>query len=529
MKQFFINLFLKIMASKAIYIPLLTGAVVATSGGVVAGVVHYQHTHEVVSAETDTEETTTTRDFQLKETTTAEVTTTVAEEPIELIPIEELEIVEDNSAEPTHEDVPVVESTGISSSGVYEVSQLVYGIDVSKWQGDIDWTRVANSGISFAMIKCGGNEGGLYEDVKFRQNIQGALANGIQVGVYFYSTATDAQTALKEASLCLDLIKDYQITYPVAIDWEDSGPYNGVTEAITTFCDIVASHGYQPMVYSNKNRWYNAFDGATLSSKYKTWMACYFNSYYYTSQRWKYGDDLPDFRYNYDMWQYGVTNTVDGINGWCDMNIAFFGYANYKVQGLQEPKVTIANPNNIRYLGSHSGQLDSNFDFWTGVNGTNSIGYNVTDMDCQVFNSSGQVVSWMNVYYFPDVYTIKYSFKDPKSGIVSASSKLEVISVTETFSGSDITISRDAEGKIPAGTDLTAGVSCTSSIGDTVYPIDYSMIKTSRIDGSQSVIAQNNIAAEILDSSNYTYKIRYVFDVPKDASNITYDVNLNII
>ena len=91
----------------------------------------------------------------------------------------------------------------------------MYGIDVSRWQGDIDWSKVAADGITFAMIKCGGGDDGLYEDRKFKQNIQGALANGIQVGIYFYSGATDAKTAYDEASFCINLIKDYQITYQI--------------------------------------------------------------------------------------------------------------------------------------------------------------------------------------------------------------------------------------------------------------------------------------------------------------------------
>ena len=76
-----------------------------------------------------------------------------------------------------------------------------------RWQGDIDWSAVAADGITFAMIKCGGGDDGLYEDRKFQQNIQGALANGIQVGVYFYSGASNAREAYDEASYCISLIR----------------------------------------------------------------------------------------------------------------------------------------------------------------------------------------------------------------------------------------------------------------------------------------------------------------------------------
>ncbi|MBE6119167.1 MAG: hypothetical protein E7189_01820 [Erysipelotrichaceae bacterium] len=526
MKQFFINLFLKIMASKAIYIPLLTGAVVAASGGVVAGVVHYQHTHEVVSAETDTEETT-TRDFKLKETTTtAEVTTEAETEPVELIPIEELTIIEDNSSEPVH-DVPVEEASGISSSDLYEVDQLVYGIDVSRWQGDINWSAVAADGITFAMIKCGGNEGGLYEDSKFKQNIEGALANGIQVGVYFYSGATNAQTALQEASLCLELIKDYQITYPVAIDWEmpyGAGSYSGVTDAISTFCNAVASHGYQAMAYSNKYRWYDCFDGGAISSRYKTWMACYFNEYQNNRTRWKYGDDVPDFNYGYDMWQYSSNGYVNGISGRVDMNIAFFGYANYKAPGLQEPKITIANTNNVRYYGSHSGASNQTWSSLDGVSAVNSLGYKA-DVEYHIYCSNGNEAWDSYAITHPDNYTIYYSFKDPKSGKITAKSNLSVIYVYETFNASDIYATLNADGTLPSSTDLTANVSCINNVGDSAPLADYSIIQVNKYDGSTSMINQIDVYSTRLDPINYNYIIRYTFDVPKDTY-VSYDVNL---
>lgn len=94
--------------------------------------------------------------------------------PVAVKDIEELEVVEDNSSEPSREDAEVSDSgteDTSSSDQIYEVNQLVYGIDVSRWQGDIDWSKVAADGITFAMIKCGGGDDGLYEDRKFKQNI----------------------------------------------------------------------------------------------------------------------------------------------------------------------------------------------------------------------------------------------------------------------------------------------------------------------------------------------------------------------
>lgn len=130
--------------------------------------------------------------------------------PIPVKDVEDLEIVEDNSSEPSREETEVEEPEPDqpSSNDVYEISQLTYGVDVSRWQGDIDWSAVAADGITFAMIKCGGGDDGLYEDRKFQQNIQGALANGIQVGVYFYSGASNAREAYDEASYCISLIRE---------------------------------------------------------------------------------------------------------------------------------------------------------------------------------------------------------------------------------------------------------------------------------------------------------------------------------
>lgn len=220
-----------------------------------------------------------------------------------------------------------------------EYSTVVKGIDVSKWQGSIDWNQVKNSGITFVMIKCGGRytgDGGLYEDSYFRQNIQGALNAGLKVGIYFFSQATTVTEAYEEASLCVDLIKDYNITYPVAFDWESASGYRvasanlsttALTEICETFADTVKSYGYTPMIYFNRTDWQNAVNTSVLTSKYKVWLATYYTAYYYTSTDWQYGNSRPYYSdIPYCMWQYGVTNVVNGISGYVDMDLALFDY-----------------------------------------------------------------------------------------------------------------------------------------------------------------------------------------------------------
>lgn len=440
--------------------------------------------------------------------------------PVAVKDIEELEVVEDNSSEPSREDAEVSDSgteDTSSSDQIYEVNQLVYGIDVSRWQGDIDWSKVAADGITFAMIKCGGGDDGLYEDRKFEQNIQGALANGIQVGIYFYSGATDAKTAYDEASFCINLIKDYQITYPVAFDWELDGDYNSVTEACETFCNVIKSYGYQPMVYSNRNRWYNNFNGEKLSNKFKVWMAAYWSEYYYTSTRWTYGDDLASFKWHYDMWQYGVTDTVDGIDGYVDMNIAFFGYANYKVNGAQDAALTVTNTNITRYLGHDSGKLNEGVDFMSGVKGVNSIGYEM-DVDYDIINSSGNSVDEEDALSQPGRYTVRYSFKDPKSGNITKDAVLNIVDVTAKLVTPDINVQSDVSGRLPAGFSFVNGVSGTNSLSENATLTQYEVIKRNIATGEEITMSPEQALANVYDVKNYTYSVVYYFDVPKDGT-----------
>lgn len=260
----------------------------------------------------------------------------------------------DVSEEDEHSNDDV--SDGTDKVPMVLTSNMSFGVDVSHYQSDhgaIDWKKVKDSGITFAIIKCGGrstsSDGKLYKDPAFEQNIVGALANGIQVGIYFFSQAKNTSEAAAEADYCLSLIQKYKITYPVAFDWESGKNYRvnkvkisnqQLTNICTTFADKIAAAGYTPMVYFCKNDWLGRVDGASLTKKYKTWLAYYFKDYYYTEKQWKPGDDGPEFDYNYDIWQYGVTNTVPGINYYTDMNVAMFSYDNYTID-LYEPYISL--------------------------------------------------------------------------------------------------------------------------------------------------------------------------------------------
>ena len=264
-------------------------------------------------------------------------------------------------------------SDGTDTVPMVLTSNMSFGVDVSHYQSDhgaIDWKKVKDSGITFAIIKCGGRsigtDGKLYKDPAFEQNIVGALANGIQVGIYFFSQAKTTSEASAEADYCLSLIQKYKITYPVAFDWESGKNYRvnkakisnqQLTNICTTFADKIAAAGYTPMVYFCKNDWLGRVDGASLTKKYKTWLAYYFKDYYYTERQWKPGDDGPEFDYNYDIWQYGVTNTVPGINYYTDMNVAMFSYDNYTID-LYEPYISTDSDTITVPYGKASAFLD---------------------------------------------------------------------------------------------------------------------------------------------------------------------------
>ncbi len=214
-----------------------------------------------------------------------------------------------------------------------EIPQASLGIDVSRYQGLIDWEAVAASGIQFAMIRVGYRTvetGMLNEDPFARYNLQEAQRAGIKVGAYFFSTAVNAAEAVEEAMFTANIIDKYQITYPVAYDCENYNDANsrqkGLDKATRTalamhFLDTIAARGYTPMFYSSKNAMTNSrdWDMETLSARYKVWAA------WYPSQPFPL---TPACTYTgvHHMWQYTDKAVIAGVNGGVDMNLAYFNY-----------------------------------------------------------------------------------------------------------------------------------------------------------------------------------------------------------
>lgn len=215
------------------------------------------------------------------------------------------------------------ENTGDSgSSGGSGGTTWVKGVDVSKYQGNIDWNQVKASGIEFAIIRVGYRgygTGVLVEDSTFRQNIKGATAAGLKVGLYFYSQAINETEAVEEASMVISLCQGYNISYPIYFDTEkvagDTGRADNISRAQRTanavaFCETIRNSGYKAGVYSYASWFYNQLNMASLSP-YSIWIAQYRNEL--------------SFDYSYDIWQYSSTGSVPGIPKPTDMNVSKLG------------------------------------------------------------------------------------------------------------------------------------------------------------------------------------------------------------
>lgn len=204
------------------------------------------------------------------------------------------------------------------SDGALSASSGTLGIDVSKWNGNIDWNKVKSSGVNFVIIRCGyrgSSAGALIEDPKFRANIKGAQAAGLRVGVYFFSQAVNEVEAVEEASMCINLCKGYSLSFPIYIDVEGSNGRGDTISAsqrtanIKAFCGTIQNGGYRAGVYSNKTWFTKNINTASLTN-YKIWLAQYAANVSYTATR-------------YDMWQYTSKGSVSGISGNVDMNILY--------------------------------------------------------------------------------------------------------------------------------------------------------------------------------------------------------------
>lgn len=203
----------------------------------------------------------------------------------------------------------------------YAAGETVLGIDVSQYQGKIDWNAVKADGVRFVIVRVGGRgytEGKLYEDTMFEEYVAGASKAGLTVGVYFFSQAISTAEAKEEAEVVLEKIKGHEITGPVVFDWEVIGKSSARTYGIetdvlcdcaNTFCGMVKDAGYTPMIYFNKYAGYVKYDLREVLD-YDFWFA-------------EYDVDAPGFYYDFQMWQYTSKGRVNGISGNVDMDLWF--------------------------------------------------------------------------------------------------------------------------------------------------------------------------------------------------------------
>ncbi|MDE6004605.1 MAG: Ig-like domain-containing protein [Oscillospiraceae bacterium] len=213
------------------------------------------------------------------------------------------------------------------------------GIDVSKFQGTIDWNAVASDGVDFAIIRAGyrGYDGGkLVTDVMYDANMKGAIAAGLDVGVYFFTQAITEQEAIEEAKLVISKLKDYKITMPVYIDIEDISSTGRLERAkltikqrtaiVEAFCNEIEEAGYDAGVYASKSYYLDKLDPDYLSQRYKIWLA------HYTTE--------TNYKGDYHAWQYSDKGNVKGISTPADRDVMY----SQKVK-FSKTELTITEPN----------------------------------------------------------------------------------------------------------------------------------------------------------------------------------------
>lgn len=237
----------------------------------------------------------------------------------------------DNSGNVTEKEFNLIvrepKSSGTSSGSVstktlfsevvdaHKTENTEIGLDISKWQGDVDFNALKEAGVEFVIIRVGtssGINGENLVDSKFEQNINGANKAGIPVGIYFYSYANSEDRAISDALWVLEQIKDYKVDLPIAFDWENWSFYNefnlsffGLSNMADSFVKTVRDAGYEGMLYSSKNY----LEDIWFKGDYPVWLA------HYTTK--------TNYEGDYEFWQLCNNGRVAGINGDVDINIRY--------------------------------------------------------------------------------------------------------------------------------------------------------------------------------------------------------------
>ena len=286
------------------------------------------------------------------------------EDSEEEIVIEDMDILEEE--DPQSEDNVVSAETGaeteitkiLIAENAAETDKTTMGIDVSKFQGTIDWKAVADSGIDFAIVRVGyrtQSSGQIEEDTNAKYNMQEATANGLKIGAYFFSTAISEAEAVEEAKWVANYISQYQITYPVAYNCENfENPNNRQyeltkqqrTDYAIAFLNEIYNQGYTPMFYASKNEMQDdlKWETSRIEKSFKIWVSQYPSAPY---------PQTPSSSYtgNYDMWQYTNNGTIAGVKKPVDVNVAYFGYEkDAQAQNQEAPEKVEADVEALMYF-----------------------------------------------------------------------------------------------------------------------------------------------------------------------------------
>ena len=216
------------------------------------------------------------------------------------------------TAKPTATTTVITYATkpGIGAGAIFE------GVDVSVYQGNIDWNKAKADGIEFAIMRAGYGKYVSQKDKYFDQNMKNAKAAGLPCGVYWFSYALTPEDAIKEADACYEVIKNYKLEYPVSFDMETESqmklPKETVAQIIEAFCGRMESYGYYTTLYTYAS-FLNYKVDDRIFDKYDIWVA-----HYNTSK--------PAFNRNYGLWQYSCTGSVWGITGNVDRDYVYLDY-----------------------------------------------------------------------------------------------------------------------------------------------------------------------------------------------------------
>lgn len=394
----------------------------------------------------------------------------------------------------------------------------VYGIDVSYYQGNIDWKKVKNSGVEFVIIRVGyrgyGSAGTLVEDPKFKTYLDGATKAGLKVGVYFYTQAITTAEAKEEAKFVLDRIKGYSLQMPIYYDIEsvdyDTGRLDSAglskaqkTALCTAFCDTIIKSGYSAGVYANYT-WLNYYiDGAGLGKKYPIWLA------HYTSN--------TNYDQRMDMWQYSGSGTVSGISAYTDVNVWYSGKLPLYVSDL----ISVANTSTSNTFAWNGAPDATGYEVYQGTSPSDPNKKKIGDTKNTYFTNSNKSTGTMYKYMvraYSDA-SGKRVYGDYSEVFTTCTLPANISKISASARGTSVTISWD---KVSKATDYIVEhyvngawkqVGTTSSLSYKANGITQNGVNKFRVK------ARRNYSG-VYYNGGYTYVNAEVTDIPSTVTGI---------